>query len=101
MSSFSIQLLKGINEISEKSWDMQLPPCKNPFLSWRFLHACEESGSSSPNTGWTPKHLILRDNNKNHIFVELKNKHNTMNDASSTETFNKMKRKTTWEFAYF
>ena len=67
MSNFSIQLLKGINEISEKSWDMQLPPCKNPFLSWRFLHACEESGSSSPNTGWTPKHLILRDNNKNHI----------------------------------
>jgi len=67
MSSFSIQILNGINEISEKSWDMQLPPCKNPFISWRFLHACEESSSSSPNTGWRPKHLILRDNNENHI----------------------------------
>ena len=67
MSDFSIQILNSISEISQKSWDKQLPQGKNPFLSWRFLHACEESGSTSISTGWTPKHLILRDDKKNHV----------------------------------
>ena len=33
----------------------------DPFLSHAFLSALEESGSASPQTGWTPHHLIMED----------------------------------------
>lgn len=33
-----------------------------PFLRHAFLHAAEESGSAAPTTGWTPRHLTLRQN---------------------------------------
>lgn len=31
----------------------------NPFISWDFLQALEESGSVSARAGWTPRHLVL------------------------------------------
>ncbi|HVQ11875.1 MAG TPA: GNAT family N-acetyltransferase [Methyloceanibacter sp.] len=33
----------------------------NPFLSHSFLHALEESGSATRQTGWLPQHLVLED----------------------------------------
>jgi predicted N-acyltransferase len=33
-------------------------------LQHAFLHAAEESGSVAPETGWTPRHLTLYDNDK-------------------------------------
>ena len=32
-----------------------------PFLRHAFLRAAEESGSAAPPTGWTPRHLTLRE----------------------------------------
>ncbi|HWT31723.1 MAG TPA: peptidogalycan biosysnthesis protein, partial [Propylenella sp.] len=31
----------------------------NPFVSWDFLQALEESGAVSARTGWIPRHLVL------------------------------------------
>ncbi len=33
----------------------------NPFLSYDFLSAVEDSGCASPRTGWTPSHLRVED----------------------------------------
>ncbi len=33
----------------------------NPFVAHAFLHALEESGSATRNTGWLPQHLLLED----------------------------------------
>ncbi|MDD7910683.1 GNAT family N-acetyltransferase [Pseudovibrio exalbescens] len=45
----SSELLESVSE--ENSY--------NPFLSWDFLQALEESGCASVDTGWMPHHLIL------------------------------------------
>jgi predicted N-acyltransferase len=31
----------------------------NPFVTWDFLQALEESGAVSARTGWAPRHLVL------------------------------------------
>ena len=37
-------------------------PHANPFLDHAFFVALEDSGSATRRTGWTPRHLVLRDN---------------------------------------
>lgn len=52
----------GINEIGQQSWDACANPegvPYDPFLSYTFLSALEESGSATANTGWAPYHLAL------------------------------------------
>ncbi|MET4633577.1 GNAT family N-acetyltransferase [Kaistia defluvii] len=34
-------------------------PAYNPFISYDFLHALEESGSATGRTGWQARHLVL------------------------------------------
>ncbi|MGE0408209.1 MAG: GNAT family N-acetyltransferase [Amphiplicatus sp.] len=46
------------------AWDaLASPPgaAYNPFISYDFLAALEESGSVGPGTGWTPAHLALEE----------------------------------------
>ena len=57
--SYSARILTRISEVSEAQWDAHLPAGKYPFLSWRFLNACEESGSATEETGWAPRHIWL------------------------------------------
>jgi uncharacterized protein len=33
----------------------------DPFTTWRFLRALEESGSVGRGSGWTPRHLVARE----------------------------------------
>jgi len=47
-------------EIDAAAWDA-LAGDTNPFLSFGFLSALEESGSAVPETGWLPRHLVLED----------------------------------------
>jgi hypothetical protein len=54
----------SLAEIGREGWDACAnPPGRplNPFLSFDFLQALEESGSASPRTGWVPRHLTVRD----------------------------------------
>jgi hypothetical protein len=36
----------------------------NPFLAHEFLSALEQSGCATPQTGWAPRHLVLKDNGR-------------------------------------
>lgn len=60
---FHARVLTSISEVSEQDWDGLIPCGSHPFLSWRFLNACEQSGSASAETGWNPRHIWLEDEN--------------------------------------
>ena len=63
----------GIDEVGQRQWDACANPqapqgaasdepgaCPfDPFVSFAFLNALEQSGSVAPETGWAPYHLIL------------------------------------------
>lgn len=66
--AYTLKAYPHINEIGAAAWD----PCANPvlsdpdskvpfdpFVSYAFLHALEESGSAVPETGWAPYHIGL------------------------------------------
>ena len=59
--TYTARILSRINQVSESEWDSHLPEGRHPFLSWRFLNACEESGSATEETGWAPRHIWLED----------------------------------------
>ena len=56
-----IKFSHKISDIDKNLWN-QLSPTDNPFLRYEFLHALEESGSASAQSGWQPIHLQLQDN---------------------------------------
>jgi predicted N-acyltransferase len=70
----SIRIVSAMAEIDRAGWDACANPGwadgvpaksagqrpYNPFVSWDFLQALEESGSVSTRTGWTPRHLVLQ-----------------------------------------
>jgi len=60
-STYTARILTRISEVSEAQWDAHLPEGRHPFLSWRFLNACEESGAATEQTGWAPRHIWLED----------------------------------------
>ena len=51
-------------DISTTDWN-SLNQDNNPFTSYAFLSALEESGSIGGDTGWLPKYLLIRDKNNN------------------------------------
>lgn len=56
-----IRLLTNLSEVTEANWDTVANPPGlpyDPFLSWAFLEAMESSGAATPETGWTPCHLV-------------------------------------------
>ena len=66
----TIRLVRQIGDIAAEAWDgcanpaTALPDCDvptNPFLSYAFLSALEDSGSVSAETGWAPHHLVAED----------------------------------------
>ena len=62
-----ITLHRSIAEIGPQDWDLCACPeaasgrAVDPFTTYRFLHALEESGSVGAGTGWGPHHLALRE----------------------------------------
>lgn len=64
MSEISVRMIEGLAEISSEAWDAIANPdgqMFDPFLSWDFLQALEQSGCVSEETGWIPRHLIAED----------------------------------------
>lgn len=54
----------SIRDIDAHAWNaLANPPNQpyNPFVSFAFLDALEQSKSIAPETGWAPAHLLLRD----------------------------------------
>jgi hypothetical protein len=57
-----VRVLSRLSDIAPAAWDRLANPSAeefNPFLSHAFLCALEDSGSASPATGWTPRHLVI------------------------------------------
>ena len=62
--TLTIEIAGELSRVAREAWDgLANPPDApyDPFLSWDFLQALEESGCASATRGWQPVHLIARD----------------------------------------
>ncbi|WP_097458835.1 GNAT family N-acetyltransferase [Mangrovitalea sediminis] len=59
MSSLTLEWLDSLARIDADDWNA-LAGTDNPFVRHEFLLSLEESRCVSPQTGWTPHHLLLR-----------------------------------------
>jgi predicted N-acyltransferase len=58
------EVVGRIADVAPAAWDACANPeaaLFNPFLSHAFLRCLEEAGSVGGRTGWTPRHLVLKD----------------------------------------
>nr|WP_240479886.1 GNAT family N-acetyltransferase [Ralstonia mannitolilytica] len=60
-ANYRTQLVTDLRDIGRVAWDalLALQPEATPFLRFDFLQALHESGSASPETGWSPQYLTL------------------------------------------
>ena len=65
MTDIKVTLINTLKDIDPLTWDQcACPETKNgarpldPFTTYRFLFALEESKSVGENTGWAPNYLI-------------------------------------------
>jgi uncharacterized protein len=59
-----VEVVPRIADIPAEAWDACANPDAtvfNPFLSHAFLAALETAGAVGGRTGWTPRHLLLKD----------------------------------------
>ncbi len=56
----TVKVLGSITEVAAAEWDA-CAGSGHPFCSHGFLSALEESGSADADSGWLPRHLIVRD----------------------------------------
>ena len=68
----SVRAVESLREIGEATWqrfaNREGSP-RDPFLSYAFLSALEQSGSVSADVGWLPYHLVLEDEAKQPLGV--------------------------------
>jgi predicted N-acyltransferase len=63
----TVRSISALSEIEPQDWDQVANPAGeefDPFLSWHFLQALEESGCVSEENGWIPRHLIVHDTHR-------------------------------------
>lgn len=58
-TSLEAEIFSRIADIGQEAWD-DCAGGGNPFVSYAFLSALEDSGSVGGRTGWHPRHLALR-----------------------------------------
>ena len=56
--SYSAQVFGSISEIGANEWDACTEG--NPFVKHAFLHALEQSGCATADTGWQPYHIGIK-----------------------------------------
>lgn len=62
--SLTLAAVETLAQIAPDEWNALANPDGaeyDPFLSWDFLQALEESGCVGGETGWAPHHLVARD----------------------------------------
>ena len=60
---FQLRVISSLSDIAAAQWDACANPegaVYNPFLRHAFLHALEQSGSATAETGWMGQHLVLQ-----------------------------------------
>ena len=60
------ELVSSLADVDRSEWD-SLNTSNHPFTSYDFLNSLEISESVSPNTGWNPQHIIVKNNKGNII----------------------------------
>jgi hypothetical protein len=60
-AELTIDIARRMADIPREEWNALIGPDTIPFLEWEWLASLEGSGSISPETGWYPLHLTLRD----------------------------------------
>ena len=61
-TAFQIEVVRSLGSVDQAAWDGVANPegqRYDPFLSWTFLEALESSGAATPETGWSPHHLLV------------------------------------------
>lgn len=66
MSSITVSVVSSISSIPSEDWDVCAMEAAganslNPFLMHGFLSCLEDSCSAIPEKGWSPQHLVARD----------------------------------------
>ncbi len=61
MSEYFLKYHRGISEIGETAWQTLLRGNDNPFVSYAFLDALENSGTIRKSYGWQVLHIALYD----------------------------------------
>jgi len=59
-----VEVVSRIADVPAEAWDACAnpdPATFNPFIAHGFLRALEDAGAVGGRTGWTPRHLVLRD----------------------------------------
>lgn len=54
----SVKIVEKLSQLSAVDWDA-CAGSDNPFVSYAFLSALEDSGSATSETGWQPHHLAI------------------------------------------
>ncbi|MFZ7093449.1 GNAT family N-acetyltransferase [Primorskyibacter sp. 2E233] len=64
-ATITVNVLTSLSQIAAEDWDACACPealggarAIDPFTSYRFLKALEDSGSVGPGTGWEPRYLV-------------------------------------------
>lgn len=66
MSERTLETLGSLHDVGEEAWSTLAGTSKtaghsyNPFLSFAFLSAVEDSGSATDETGWIGSHIVVR-----------------------------------------
>ncbi|MDG6773059.1 GNAT family N-acetyltransferase [Thiomicrorhabdus sp. ZW0627] len=76
MPNYRIEFHKRINEIPASEWNA-LVSDNNPFIRYEFLDALEEHRCVSPEFGWLPHHMSVRQNGNLVAAMPLYEKHNS------------------------
>jgi len=59
-----VEIVPRIADVAAAAWDACAnpdPATFNPFIAHGFLKALEEAGTVGGRSGWTPRHLVLKD----------------------------------------
>ncbi|GAA6181668.1 GNAT family N-acetyltransferase [Shimia sp. NS0008-38b] len=60
-SQITVEVHTSLKELSEEDWDAcAAGQSANPFITFRFLHALEKSGSIGVGTGWHPRYMAVK-----------------------------------------
>lgn len=59
-AALSVGFVSGVGAVAPAAWDA-CAGGDDPFLSHGFFKAAEDGGVASPQNGWTPRHLVVRD----------------------------------------
>lgn len=65
---YTVEMLRQVTDISQTEWDsFARAACDSPFLQHEWLRCLEQSGCASSDTGWTPRHIVLRDQSSQEV----------------------------------